>query len=167
MGPSSRDALGIMLLFNHAGGCKDRLWEITMKPPLLLLSLLLATPPALADKPVAPDAIPGTTRITAEQLVELINSTPELVIIDARHHEEYAKGHIEGALFMLDTDMTPEKLGKKVHSKNTPVVFYCNGERCARSTNASQNAVSWGYRRVYWFRGGWQEWRDKGLPVSR
>jgi rhodanese-related sulfurtransferase len=138
-----------------------------MKPLILLLTLLFTTTSALADKPVAPEAIPGTQLITAEQLVELINSTPGLVIIDARHHEEYARGHIEGAIFMLDTDMTPGKLGSKVHSKETPLVFYCNGERCARSTNASKKAMSWGYKRIYWFRGGWQEWHSKGLPVSR
>lgn len=138
-----------------------------MKPLILLLTLLLTTTSALADKPVAPEAIPGTQLITAEQLVELINSTPGLVIIDARRHEEYARGHIEGAIFMLDTDMTPEMLKRKVRSKESPVVFYCNGERCVRSTNASIKAVSWGYKRVYWFRGGWQEWHSKGLPVSR
>jgi rhodanese-related sulfurtransferase len=138
-----------------------------MKPLILLLTLLLTATSALADKPVAPETIPGTQLITAEQLVELIDSTPGLVIIDARRHEEYARGHIEGAIFMLDTDMTPEKLSSKVRSKNNPVVFYCNGERCVRSTNASKKAVSWGYKRIYWFRGGWQEWHSKGLPVSR
>lgn len=138
-----------------------------MKPLFLLLPLLLAAIPAFADKPVAPETIPGTSRVTAEELVELISSTPDLVIIDARRNEEFAKGHIEGAVVMLDTDMTPEMLGSKVKNKETPVVFYCNGERCVRSTNAAKKAVSWGYHRVYWFRGGWQEWSKKGLPISR
>lgn len=138
-----------------------------MKPITLLLSLLFAAFSALADKPIAPDAISGTTRINAEQLLELLDATPALVIIDARRREEYDRGHIEGAIFMLDTDMTPALLAKQLPGKETPVVFYCNGERCARSGNAAKKAVSWGYRQVYWFRGGWQEWSDKGLPVSR
>lgn len=137
-----------------------------MKPRVLLLTLLFAATPALADKPVAPVTIPGTHIINAEQLIELINTTPELVIIDARRREEYARGHIEGAICMLDSDMTPEMLGSKVQNKESPVVFYCNGGRCVRSTNASKKAVSWGYKRIYWFRGGWEEWRDKGLPFS-
>ena len=138
-----------------------------MKPLLLLLTLLLASFQSLADKPVAQATIPGTTLISAEQLVEMIYSFPTLIIVDARRHEEYAKGHIEGAIFMLDTDMTPALLSSKVRTKETPLVFYCNGERCMRSTNASKKAVSWGYQRIYWFRGGWQEWLAKGLPVSR
>ncbi len=138
-----------------------------MKLSVLLSAMLFAATPAFADKPVAPNAIPGTHIITAEQLIELINTTPELVIIDARRHEEYAKGHVEGAICMLDSDMTPETLASKVRNKAIPVVFYCNGGRCMRSTNAAQKAVNWGYQRIYWFRGGWEEWREKGLPFSQ
>ena len=50
---------------------------------------------------------------------------------------------------------------------DTPLLFYCNGERCLRSSHAAKMAVNWGYTRVYWFRGGWQEWLDKQLPVTR
>lgn len=138
-----------------------------MKRVLFLLALLLTATASFADKPFAPESIEGATRISAEQLVEMFNTMPDLVIIDARHREEYKKGHIETAQCMLDTEMTRAMLGKRVHSKETPVVFYCNGERCMRSTNAVKKAVSWGYRRVYWFRGGWKEWSEKGLPVSR
>lgn len=138
-----------------------------MRPIVLLLSLLLAATSVFADKPVAPAVIPATTLITAEQLVDLIDATPALVIIDARRHEEYLKGHIEGAVYMLDTEMTPEKLGGVVPSKASPIVFYCNGERCPRSSNAALKALSWGYQHIYWFRGGWQEWKDKSLPISR
>ncbi|HEY0721310.1 MAG TPA: rhodanese-like domain-containing protein [Gammaproteobacteria bacterium] len=134
---------------------------------ITLLALSLATFCALADKPVAPPAVAGTTQVTAEQLVEMIRNVPELVLIDARNHEEYTKGHIEGALSILDTDMTAELLAKSAHHKERPLLFYCNGERCLRSANAARKAVKWGYRRVYWLRGGWQEWTSKGLPVSQ
>lgn len=138
-----------------------------MKRLLVLLSLLVSAAAALADKPVAPLAIAGATNLTAEQLVEKLQNTPDLVIIDARRSEEYAKGHIEGAHILLDTDMTPPRLARLVRSKDTPVVFYCNGERCMRSTNAAHKALDWGYRQVFWFRGGWQEWTDKEMPVAR
>ena len=134
---------------------------------LVLLTLILTATPSFADKPFAPESIKGTTLISAEQLVEMIDTIPHLVIVDARRREEYVKGHIEGAVCILDTEMTSTMLSKNVRSKEAPVVFYCNGERCMRSTNAVKKAVSWGYHRVYWFRGGWQEWNNKGLPVSQ
>lgn len=137
-----------------------------MKRLIPLVTLLFATL-ALADKPIAPAALTGATLVSAEQLVELIETVPELLIIDARHHDEFAKGHIEGALSMLDTEMTPALLARHARDKERPLLFYCNGERCLRSSNAAQKAASWGYRRIYWFRGGWQEWTGKALPVSQ
>ena len=134
---------------------------------LLLPLLLLFSLSAEAEKPTAPEQISGATNLSAEQVVDLILGTPGLVIIDARKQEEYSKGHIESAVSLLDTSMTEEALASVVSSKETAVLFYCNGERCMRSTNAANKALSWGYSKVYWFRGGWVEWREKQMPVSR
>lgn len=131
------------------------------------LFLLLFATPAAAEKPVAPESVSGTIRITAEQVVQLILDEPAVVVIDSRRPEEHAKGHVEGAVSLLDSDMTPRALARHVPTRDTPVIFYCNGERCMRSSNAARLAVSWGYNRVYWFRGGWSEWLAKGLPVTR
>lgn len=133
----------------------------------LALFLLHFAFPTLADKPLAPDSVPGTLRVSAEQVVELILSSPKLVAIDSRHADEFAKGHIEGAINLLDTDTTPESLARHTHGKDIPVLFYCNGERCLRSSNAAKTAVSAGYRKVYWFRGGWTEWVEKKMPMAK
>ena len=122
---------------------------------------------ALADKPIAPDSVPGTTRVSAEQAVELILANPRMVIIDSRHAEEFAKGHIDGAVNLLDTATTPETLARYLAGKDTPVLLYCNGERCLRSSNAAKTAVKAGYRKVYWFRGGWMEWLEKKMPIAQ
>lgn len=139
---------------------------MTVRHLALTLLLLLALP-VRADKPLAPDSVPGARRVDAEQVIELIQGTPGLVIIDARRNEEHAKGHIEGAVSLVDTDMSETTLGQHVPGKDSPVLFYCNGERCLRSGNAALKAVEWGYLHVYWFRGGWEEWVAKELPVSK
>ena len=133
----------------------------------LLPLLLLFTVSAQAEKPTAPEHIEGATNLSAEQVIDLILNQPELVIIDARKQEEFAKGHIENAVSLLDTEMSEEALAQHVADKATAVLFYCNGKRCMRSTNAANKALSWGYSKVYWFRGGWGEWREKQLPVSK
>lgn len=133
----------------------------------LALFLLHLAFPSMADKPVAPDSVPGTIRVSAEQVVELILSTPKLVAIDSRHTEEFAKGHIESAVNLLDTDTNSETLARHTHGKDIPVLFYCNGERCLRSSNAAKIAVDLGYKKVYWFRGGWMEWAEKKMPLAK
>lgn len=134
---------------------------------LSLFVSLLAVSAAHADKPVAPQNIPGAQLITAEQAIELIQTTPELVVFDSRHEGEYRKGHIPGAISLLDTAMTPATLSRHAPDKNTPLLFYCNGEFCLRSSNAATHAVKWGYSHVFWFRGGWQDWMQKEYPIGQ
>lgn len=139
-------------------------------PPIcqkvLLLCLLLVSVTATAeDKPYAPKSIPGAVGVTAEEVVDLILSKPEMIIIDSRKRSEFVKGHIEGAINLLNTSLQREDLEMVVPDKMTPVIFYCNGERCLRSSDAVRKAMEWGYRNVFWFRGGWKEWTEKRLPV--
>lgn len=137
-----------------------------MKNNLLFFLLLIFSTGLYADtKPLVPELIPDVSLVSAEEVIELIYSAPELVIIDARKQQEYNKGHIEGAISILDTYMTEEDLEKNVPSRTHPVVFYCNGTRCMRSHNAIIKARQWGYTNLYWFRGGWKEWQGAKLPI--
>lgn len=136
----------------------------------ILLACLLQANSALAEdttdgKPMAPPAIDGAMNLTAEQVITLILTTPELVIIDARKRSEYIKGHIQGAVNLLNSQMDEATLSNYASNKNTALLFYCNGPRCMRSSDAVQKAISWGYRNIFWFRGGWSEWSEKRLPV--
>lgn len=131
------------------------------------ICLLNATAVISAEEIKAPDAIPNTTRVSAEQVVDLANNTPGLVIVDARKAEDrQSAGWIEGSIALPNYDTNEQSLAKVVPDKNTPVLFYCNGVKCGRSVESANKAVSWGYKNVYWFRGGWEEWLEKKMPVS-
>ena len=130
-------------------------------------SIIILNGAAWAEKPLAPEKLPGTILVGAEETVELIVNTPNLLIIDSRKGVEHLKGHIQGSISLLDTEMTLEQLSKHAPDKSTPLLFYCNGERCLRSSRAAIKAQDWGYKLIYWFRGGWNEWLEKGMPVSR
>ena len=133
---------------------------------LILFPFLFAPLSASADgKPFAPESIEGVVIVTAEEAIELILDHPDMPIIDSRKKTEYVKGHIEGAVSLLDTEMTEADLATIVPEKDTTILFYCNGVRCLRSSNAIAKAKEWGYTSLVWFRGGWKEWSDKRLPV--
>lgn len=133
---------------------------------IMVFSLVLFSSNAMAEKPLAPEKLPGTIRVDAEAVVDLMVNTPNLIIIDTRRDIEFNKGHIQGSISMLNTTMTVEKLTKHVPDKSTPILLYCNGERCLRSSRAATFALDAGYKLVYWFRGGWNEWIHKGMPIS-
>lgn len=134
---------------------------------LIALALsFLAVQPIFADKPVAPQQVSGASQLNAEQLIELVQINPDLVLIDSRRPSEFKTGHIQGAINLLDVDMTEDKLLAIANDKSRPILFYCNGARCLRSSNAAKMALEWGFEKIYWFRGGWQEWSSKGYPIS-
>jgi len=115
----------------------------------------------------APDFIDGTKKVTAEEVVELATNIPDLVIIDARKtSDRESAGWIEGSVGLPDYDTNPESLAKHIPSKTSPVLFYCNGVKCGRSVKSSKVAVEAGYKNIYWFRGGWEEWTQKGMPET-
>ena len=138
----------------------------------LLLAILFISlsffigPISLADdKPFAPEAIEGVVILTAEAAIEMILENPNMPIIDSRKKLEYVKGHIEGSVSLLDTGMTERDLKNIVPNKKSAILFYCNGVRCLRSSNAIVKAQAWGYSNLFWIRGGWKEWSEKRLPV--
>ena len=131
-----------------------------------ILLLLLLFPILAGARTLAPESIEGVKIVTAEQLIELLLNSSEIVLIDTRLEEEFKMGHIEGAINILDTIINEEDLAIRAEDTNSPIAFYCNGIRCLRSSNAARKAVDWGYQNIYWFRGGWTEWKEKHYPAS-
>ena len=89
------------------------------------------------------------------------------MILDNRKEEDFAAGHIEGAVRLIDTDVNAKLLAKHVKSKAVPVLFYCNGVKCGRAAKAAERAVQLGYTKVYYYALGMEEWNAKNLPLVR
>jgi len=136
-----------------------------MKFFVLFFSVIFAGILIAGEKPYAPEKMPGTTIVSAEEVIEMILANPELVVIDSRKKTEYIKGHIEGAMNILNTELVLEDLEFIVPDRSTALLFYCNGVRCLRSSDSITRAARWGYTNLFWFRGGWKEWTEKRLPV--
>lgn len=116
---------------------------------------------------VSPDSIPGTVKVDAEGLLDLVEKNLGLVIVDARIRQDRLQGYIEGSVSLPDVETTCESLARVIPGKATPVLFYCNGPKCGRSVHASRKALGCGYTRVYWFRGGFEEWKKKDYPYLK
>lgn len=117
------------------------------------------------QKPYAPENIPEVKIVTAEEVIEMILADPDLIVIDSRKKTEFMKGHIEGAVNILNTQFKREDLEFISPDKTGKILFYCNGTRCMRSSDSIKKAKGWGYTNLIWFRGGWKEWSEKRLPV--
>lgn len=88
--------------------------------------------------------------------------TGDLVVIDVRPREEYAAGHIAGAV-SLPVDELEERLGEL--ADDVEVVAYCRGPFCVYSPQAVSILRRRG-RTAKQLEAGFPEWRLDGLPVD-
>lgn len=78
-----------------------------------------------------------STKTHAEVAVEA-TIDPNTVFIDVRTPEEFASGHVDGALNIPVSEINAVQ--EHVADKDTPVVLYCrSGNRAGRALTAMQN----------------------------
>jgi len=134
---------------------------------ILFLITVVSNKSYAEDQLDAPSKIPGVTKIFAEDVFDLHEKTPGLLIIDARITGDRKHGYIEGSVNLPDIETNCDTLAKIIPEKNTPILFYCNGVKCGRSVNSSKIALKCGYTKIYWFRGGFEEWKLKNMPFLK
>lgn len=133
----------------------------------LVLGVFIASTAFADGKIKSPDNIPGTIKVNAEQLIGLVESIPNLVIIDSRIRDDRLQGYIEGSLSLPDEETDCEALSKVIPGKHQESLYYCNGPKCGRSVKAVKIALDCGYDNIYWFRGGFEEWKEKNYPYIK
>lgn len=85
--------------------------------------------------------------------------------VDVRNPRLYARRHIPNAHHLdLKSAFNKRNLEMLV-GHGDPVVIYCSGAKCSRSSTATGFAVDWGFSEVKYFREGIVGWRDAGLPM--
>jgi rhodanese-related sulfurtransferase len=152
-------------LHKHAVGAKQMLRFVPHKLTVSLCALLAGGFFSVgAWATASPDSIAGTTLVTAEGFINLVEKIPDLTIIDSRIPGDRKQGFVEGSLSLPDVDTTCESLTKLISKKDSASLFYCNGVKCGRSAKAVTIALGCGYSNIYWFRGGFEEWLEKGYP---
>ena len=89
-----------------------------------------------------------------------------ITFIDARANEDYKAGHIKGALNLPYYNFDPYKkvLGKI--PKDNIIVTYCAGSECDLSILLGKQLFEMGYKRVYIFFDGWNEWEKAKYPTE-
>lgn len=93
-------------------------------------------------------------RVDREELVERLRKG-DAVLVDVRPPEEFAAGHIEGAL-SIPLDELERRLGEL--PPDLEVVAYCRGPFCAYAHEAVRRLQAAG-REASRLEDGWPEWR--------
>lgn len=86
-----------------------------------------------------------------------------VTVVDVRPQEEFAAGHVPGAINVPVKDLAQRLKGLP---KNQEIVAYCRGPHCVLAYDAVAQLREAGFsaRRL---EDGFPEWREAGLPVEK
>lgn len=116
---------------------------------MLLISLSLFGMTACSD-----GGANSYEQITPQEAKAIMDTESGYIIIDARTAEEFAEGHIEGAVLLDHVDVK-SKAHVVLPDKDALILVYCRSGR--RSKIASEELVKLGYTNVKEF-GGIIDW---------
>ncbi|MBF0284484.1 MAG: rhodanese-like domain-containing protein [Magnetococcales bacterium] len=154
--------------------------EFTLNGVKVKQDRALAVPEAF-QKPAArkckpfcdqPQTLEGVTTIKLEDFPKMaadINAG-KILIVDMRTPDWYDKGALPGAINLPYSDLTGGEAKarakvKKLEGKD--IISYCNGWWCGQSPTGMKALQEMKYPgKIYWFRGGNQDWADAGLAFS-
>jgi rhodanese-related sulfurtransferase len=132
---------------------------------------------SVGESPVAPEtgmpngADTGTTAkgdakgITTRQAKKLFDQQNAL-FIDARRADQFAKGHIPGAMNIYAYAFG-DHIGDVIDiPRDRLIVVYCDGGLCEMSHELADELMQFGFKRVLVYTGGWAEWSETSYPKS-
>jgi apolipoprotein D and lipocalin family protein len=149
---------------------RDHVWIMARTPTIpeadyqALVDSLLKQGYAVEQLRRVPQRWPAVTAVPAAGLAALQTGAPALRVVDVRSAEEFAAGHVPGAvnipLERLQTDPVAAGLQPEV-----PVVLYCvAGPRSLRAAAALQAR---GFTAVQQLAGHFDGWKAAGQPIER
>lgn len=111
-------------------------------------------------------AQPGTAiarDVSATELSTLMETRPDLILLDVRTDKEWAGGHLPGAALLdfLEDNFESQALQLP---KDRPIALYCAAG--GRSEDAMKRLAKAGFQELYNLRGGFYGWEDEGKAVS-
>lgn len=102
----------------------------------------------------SPDGSAGYRQVTAQEAKELMDSEEDPIVLDVRTKEEYAEGHVPGAI-LIPHDAISTEAEETLTDKGQLILVYCRSGN--RSRQAAETLVSLGYTNVVDF-GGIGDW---------
>ena len=94
-------------------------------------------------------------QITQKEAKNIMDTQAGYMILDVRTEEEFAEGHISGAILIPDYEIG-ERAESELTDKDQLILVYCRSGR--RSQNAAKELISLGYNNVKDF-GGIIDWQ--------
>ena len=104
--------------------------------------------------------------ITLEQMKRAVDEKRGL-LLDARTPDEYAAGHIPGAMNLYAE--APETWVERIAEipRDTLVLVYCGNPHCPYGRTLAEFLGQFGFTNLLLYDEGWDQWSGAGLPAAK
>ena len=103
--------------------------------------------------------------VTTAQAKRLLDEK-RATFIDARRADQFEKGHIPGSLNIYAYEFG-DNIPKIMNlPKDRLIVIYCDGGLCELSHDLSDELITFGFKRIVIYQGGWEEWNETDHPKA-
>jgi phage shock protein E len=140
-----------------------RVLRQALRPPGAALLALLGAVALAGVAQASQDGSPAANSIRPAQLAARIDAGDAPIILDVRTREEFAAGHIPGAI-NIPHDELAERYGELVAAPGDEIVVHCQSGR--RASAAERTLREAGYTHVLDLKGHMQGWKAAGLPIE-
>ena len=125
--------------------------KIKLFIPMILSAMLLSS----CGTPGSSSS--GYRQISMDEAVKMMRDEKDYIILDVRRPDEYAAGHIPGAINVPNEDIGTAEIAA-LPDKSQRILVYCRSGR--RSKEASAKLVKLGYTNIVEF-GGIQDYKGE------
>ena len=139
----------------HGGGCLTSALTVLMIPVVVIIMAFSLF--GCGMQKLDGDGMvykPAYVSISQDEAKLMMKDADGHVIVDVRRADEYAQGHIPGAILIPNEEIGTEE-PEELADKYQVILVYCRTGR--RSKEASQKLADMGYVNVYEF-GGIEDW---------
>ena len=109
------------------------------------------------------EALQTVPEVAPGDLQSRLSGGEQIVVIDVREPEEFARGKIPGAHTIPRGVLEMQVDGRL--PREATIVLYCGVG--GRSALAAKSLADMGYDKVENLQGGWSGWMQAGLPVEQ
>lgn len=100
------------------------------------------------------------------QLARMIERHQPMTLIEVLPDDDYDDWHLPSARNVpVDSTDFARQIVNTVE-KDEPVVVYCMNSNCDASHRAAQKLDRMGYKKVFDYAAGKEDWRSAGLPIE-
>lgn len=122
-------------------------------------------------RPLAPEpaaALPAAVGEVDADFVATVLAAPGTLLLDARAGAAFAAGHIPGALSLPLQEFSRVFPGLEPRLRRAGLlVVYCSDRTCGDSPELARRLWEKGLKNLLLFKGGMEEWTEKGHDVER